>query len=391
MLSLVLSFFLFSTFPVEPLLLNFVPLFIKLAGVLITSFLLLKEFRANLGNRFCKIGVRVDCDAVLQSKSAFVFSWIKWTDIGFIYFTASFLGLLYNPSLVSLLSVASVLAVPYVFWSLYQQATQIRKWCTLCLLTLAVLIIDFGFTLIYEPSLSFTTQHALEFLLVFVATSSVHLMIRYTERLRKLFTIQRISYERIKNTPDVFLSSLKRGEKIRTIDSHKNLVFGNEKPDALKVTAFLSLKCEHCVQSFHELTALIDDHKEFAVHIIPVMTGKNMRELVFLMKLHSTYVMEGEQDALQLLSDWYEGKLKSDDNINTEQLNQEERLFLQVQAQHVLQNRIADYPALFLQGYRVSQHYSLQDYGRLKSNLALLEQESNTKENDHLIHSTSTP
>ncbi len=79
-------------------------LLIKLTGCIITGLLLRFEIdKSNpLLKQFCTAGKNTNCSAVLNSKSAKLFNFISWSEIGFFYFAGSFIFLLLSPVTLSL-------------------------------------------------------------------------------------------------------------------------------------------------------------------------------------------------------------------------------------------------------------------------------------------------
>ena len=71
-------------------------LFAKFGGVLITSLLLwyeIDKFNPALKKICSGAGQKSDCNAILNSSQAKVFSWLSWSEVGFFYFSGGFLTL----------------------------------------------------------------------------------------------------------------------------------------------------------------------------------------------------------------------------------------------------------------------------------------------------------
>ncbi len=121
-------------------------LLLTLGGTCITALLLL--FEIDKTNRqlqkFCMGGAKVNCNAILSSKAAKLFSWLSWSEVGFYYFTGSFLYLLIAPlDALKILPFLNLLSLPFVFFSLYYQKAVAKQWCSLCLAVQAVLVLEF--------------------------------------------------------------------------------------------------------------------------------------------------------------------------------------------------------------------------------------------------------
>jgi len=116
-----------------------------LLGILITGLLLWYEYDEHnpLLQAVCSAGKKTNCQAVLGSKAATVIGNITWSDIGFLYFTGGYLYLLLTgPTFLYPIAILSLLAVPYIAFSVYYQARVARQWCLFCLSVQAVLLLE---------------------------------------------------------------------------------------------------------------------------------------------------------------------------------------------------------------------------------------------------------
>src|SRR5690348_13907707 len=122
-------------------------LLLSFAGMLVTGALLWYEYDRNnpLLKQVCSMGKKTNCNAVLNSKAAKLPGNLTWSDIGFFYFTGSYLYLLLAGGTASLLSLSilNLLALPYIFFSVYYQARVAKQWCILCITVQGLLLLEF--------------------------------------------------------------------------------------------------------------------------------------------------------------------------------------------------------------------------------------------------------
>ncbi|NJO25307.1 MAG: hypothetical protein HC867_05275 [Bacteroidia bacterium] len=121
-------------------------LLLKFAGSFVTALLLWYEMdKTNpVLQQLCSAGVKTNCNAVLNSKQARVFGWLSWSEMGFFYFTGGFLTILMTaPATSNLLPWLNLIALPYVFFSVYYQWRIARQWCPLCLVVQGILVLEF--------------------------------------------------------------------------------------------------------------------------------------------------------------------------------------------------------------------------------------------------------
>jgi uncharacterized membrane protein len=101
--------------------------------------------------QICSAGKNNNCNAVLNSGASKIFG-ISWSVIGATYFAGSLLSLLvsgiYNPWVLFALSWLNVLALPYIFFSVYYQARIVKRWCPMCLAVQVFIALQFVAALI---------------------------------------------------------------------------------------------------------------------------------------------------------------------------------------------------------------------------------------------------
>jgi uncharacterized membrane protein len=118
---------------------------VALFGFIVSVFLVMKEFGSSNSfiEKICKINDQVNCQAILASKGAKIGGWFSWAEVGFVYFAGQLFALFFQSSTsFELLFVISLLALPYVLFSVYYQGVILKQWCALCLGIQGVLILQ---------------------------------------------------------------------------------------------------------------------------------------------------------------------------------------------------------------------------------------------------------
>ncbi len=119
--------------------------FLSLLGFIVSVFLVMKEFGSSNSfiEKICKINDQVNCKAILESKVAKIGGWFSWAEVGFVYFAGQLFTLFFqSPTSFDLLLIISLLALPYVLFSVYYQGIILKQWCALCLGIQGVLILQ---------------------------------------------------------------------------------------------------------------------------------------------------------------------------------------------------------------------------------------------------------
>jgi len=127
--------------------------FIKLIGTATAVLLLVYETdkRNAFVKNICSSGKQTNCDAVLGSRASKIMG-ISWGEIGFFYFAATTLWLLFPTVFfsdkISWLAIANAFAAPYILFSIYYQWKVVKQWCPLCLTVQAILFLELVWSII---------------------------------------------------------------------------------------------------------------------------------------------------------------------------------------------------------------------------------------------------
>lgn len=121
-------------------------LLVDVGGLGVTWLLLLKSLKVSSrsADRICGILQDHGCDTVLEQKASTFFGIFSWSEVGFSYFTVSTLVLLIFPSAAGWLALVNLCCLPFSFWSIWYQKCRIHSWCTLCVITQALLWLQAG-------------------------------------------------------------------------------------------------------------------------------------------------------------------------------------------------------------------------------------------------------
>lgn len=118
---------------------------VDLAGLTVTSMLMLKSLNVHSAatDRVCGILQQGGCDHVLAMDASKFFGLFGWAEVGLGYFIVSTSVLLLFPSYIHYLALANLCCLPFTFWSIWYQKFRAHHWCTLCVITQAMLWCQF--------------------------------------------------------------------------------------------------------------------------------------------------------------------------------------------------------------------------------------------------------
>lgn len=339
----------------------------KLLGLGASLLLVAKDLKSDLSfiRKICSIGKKADCDSVTSHPSATIVTWVKWSDMGLIYFLSGLLLISHGSLFLGIIKLLSISALPYLFYSLYLQAFVIKKWCPLCLIVLTVIASEFAITITEDFAIA---SPAVSQSLVLISTiATLVLLTKFSIQTSRIARNEKIKYKRLIRTPGVIECLLKREQQIELTINSRSLLFGHNTRDTKRVSVFLSLDCPYCGEVFQKLTTIVDNSDKLQLHIVPV-TKNELRQKQFTVQLYQTYLLESHQAALTLLEHWY-SKAYQPDPDQTHHPTTEEKEFMTDNSMMALKNQITGFPAVFIEGYKLPENYQLSEISELAAGL----------------------
>jgi hypothetical protein len=102
---------------------------LNLIGVYTGYLLVLKQLHihSEYADKICSLFKQSDCNDVPESKAAKLWGTFGWSEIGFGYFIANTLILLFLPHFISYLSIINILVLPYSLWSIWYQKAKAKQ------------------------------------------------------------------------------------------------------------------------------------------------------------------------------------------------------------------------------------------------------------------------
>lgn len=340
--------------------------------MVVTSLLLWYEIDKNnpVLQKVCSGITKGDCNAILTSKQAKLFSWLTWSEVGFFYFTGGLLILLFvdsevNKSIVLLLGI-NILALPYTIFSVYYQWRVAKQWCILCLVVQGLLILGVinlvvgGFS--YSPNLSLPVfiKACFSYMLpalVWYSLKPYILSLQIAKNTKR-------EYHRIKFNAEIYETLLKKQKKITVSTEGVGIDIGNPLAQNTLVKV-CNPYCGPCAKAHPEIDSLLHNNSDLKVKII--FTSSNLNDFMATPVKHLLSIAEKQSEPLtkQALDDWYLPEKKDYDEfvkkhpINT-QLDAQNNKMIKMKA-WCDQIDIAVTPTFFVNGYQIPDAYNIQD------------------------------
>ncbi len=337
--------------------------FTKIAGIVLSVLLILHEFEVHLSitDKLCNLNKATNCNTVLHDKASKVFGWFGWADVGFIYFTGSFLFLLQSPEEegLSLMAILAALSVPYPIFSIYYQGIVLKKWCPLCLGVQLILITEFVLLLPQFSQLSFSFDSVTRLVLSLLVIAIVYTLFILFRREQMSSEMHYYKYLGFKKNPDILRMLLTNQPHSEIPLSESSLIFGN-RDASIRITAFLSLHCSHCARAFEKIRNMLNENEDILINLLLVTSDNKM-----LTTLYNNNRQGKEAESLKLLEQWFnadpysrtkitEGLCIPEDSDLSREVNEEStRLFKEY--------NVMGTPTFFINGYKLPAQYEIDD------------------------------
>ena len=347
----------------------------KSAGLITSILLLVQSIDRNnpLVQVLCQSGAKTDCNAILSSKAATVFEGLTWSEVGFFYFTGTWLFLLFgggSPATWQALAILNFISLPYTVYSIYYQARVAKQWCVLCCAVQALLWLEFiplisgviKAPLSVDPGWGAATISALFICLLTPVILWVVLKPMFL-KIQQLPTLKN-QLRQFKYNTELFNRMLTEQPKYALPAEDWTIVLGNPEADHV-FTIVTSPYCPPCAQMHKLLDEFLSENENVQARIV-FSTQNNERDrntqvARHLMALNEVADKSKVKDALH---DWYDQKQKNYDawaKAYPVQLIEAEFYKLDKQKDWCTLAEVSGTPTLLLNGYRLPPLYQLPD------------------------------
>ena len=345
-------------------------LFVNLTGIYICYLLVLKSVRVHsqYADKICSLFSKRDCNNVLESPAAKLWGVFSWAEIGFGYFIANVLLLLFFPQTVFLVAILNIFTLPYSFWSVWYQKVKARQWCPLCLIVMVQLWSLFVISLIFGY-IQFSEWNFINLSdLLFVGSVYAACVFGITlliPKLNKRGEIESIKREinSIKANEKVFDALLEQQSFYEISKADSQILFGNLDAD-LKITIFTNPFCNPCATMHKRMEKLLQEtNGDVCVQYI---FSSFTPELDFANKYLVAACLQKEQSEFErIIADWFErGKPLREAFFNDLQLDIEDsQVEVEFQKHEAWKEKsqLRATPTILVNGYKLPNNYKIED------------------------------
>ena len=367
-----LGIFLFSKLYSGPInLVCCTTIIFSVLGTLLSLLLLIKHLgnSNHITERVCDILSKHGCSNVLESKGAYVIGSITWSECGIAYFAGNIIIAICYPSTAEMILPWSVVcALPLTFWSISYQATKVKSWCTLCVLTMITLWCMFitllGIQAYHNMPISLFSDISLYLVPCIYITmlSIIHFLVQ-SQHLK--FELNRLEYESntIKADIQVFRSLLQQQKHLECPSDIPALCFGQFIKSAPQIWVVSNPYCTPCARAHEHMDRLLQNGAN--VHYL--MTTFNEELLEANKYIMAYYHKFGPEASMTMLTEWFKSGKELGQNFFEGKISEEEahdsiiEEEIQAQLKWIDAHHIHETPYILIDGYKKPDIYSWDD------------------------------
>ena len=342
-----------------------------LVGCCIGILLIIREYNAYnpIVRNLCGDGKKFNCDAVLSSNKS-RFAGIPWSVIGSAYFggmLSSMLVSFFDIHVFATIAYLNLLALPYIFFSIYYQKNVIRQWCPLCISVLTVIFALF-LTALISGTLCSPDQITINavctvIVCLYISAALVFVVwknsIEFQHRKYIEQTLKQIKYD-----PEVFYTLLKKEQKIDISTEGYGIILGNPKGNT-HIIKVCNPYCGHCADAQVILQNMIEFNKDIKLQIIFISDPDQEYYTHTPVDYFLTLYYDGA-NMEDVFSKWYKNKIQDlsilrkiygiHDQYSSQNYNNAKQM-----AYFCEHYRIMATPTLFVNGFELPTIYDIED------------------------------
>ncbi|GGH62193.1 putative membrane protein [Filimonas zeae] len=353
-------------------------IFLKIMGIAITSVLLWYDIDKNNtaikklcgatgGNK-----KQTNCSAVLDSRYASLMG-ISWSEIGFGYFSFGFLTLILfahqSAQLLSLLTVLSFMALPFIMLSLWFQWRYIKQWCMLCIAVQATLLLEIILYFVRLDIKTFQLPAAASLPGILLAAALPFTGWRLLKKSLKKGMAKHAENRKLKKIKfniDTFLAVLKQQRRQTCWPASLGVNLGNSEARNTLVKV-CNPYCQPCCDSHETLVYLLGEHANLNVKIMYNVARFTADPSTNLVRHFLAINKESDShETIRVLNQWYLSKDKDYDKFRSlaPSVNDQTAEYdtnIKEMTAWCEANSITDTPTFYFNGHRLPEEYDLRD------------------------------
>lgn len=354
---------------------NLVFFFSTLIGLIFSIFIIQEKFNLTEESlfKFCSLSKEVSCNSVIKSDQQFFFGLLSFSDLPLIFFGSSFFSFIFNTYKATLtIGMLSIVAIPFILYSIWLQKVKLKKWCLLCLIISCILLFNAGFyySVLFEGNF-YSYSIYFEYIISLVLVMSSWLIIKPIISKNIDLNTQNKELKRFKRNYKIFKlltdSKLVLEEKFHNLDK----IFVGNSDAKIELNLILSPNCKYCHIAFKEGVDLVKNYPDKISLSILFNINKDNPSVTIPCKILQIKKNNPEKVA-EALSDWHIDNLPIEDWNKKWDIVIEDETKVQIQTQYdwFEKNGFNSVPVKLINGSIYPSEYDLLDLKYFISEMA---------------------
>lgn len=316
-------------------------------------------------NNFCSMTNATSCNSVVGSKKWRIFEIVNFSDLSVVFFTSQILGLLVflfsgNTTVYfTIQKLLLIVSIPVLLLSVYYQNFIEKKWCPICLVIIAVIVLEIGYLIAFQSTVfMILTKEVIVFGFIFLSLMSIWSALKKLlnkQKELKEFQLNAIRFER---NYALFKNSLIAKEKVQLPQG--SIILGNDKSDT-KITIISNPFCGHCKEAHEVLETILEKHhNDIQIQVIlnVNLASENDEGKKLFRSLMRIYEVVGEIAFVKALKNWFDKKNLSEwYDLNSASNTIEFDAIFNAHNKWCGENNYNFTPAIFINGYEYPQFF----------------------------------
>lgn len=342
----------------------------KTAGLVTSILLLIQSIDNNnpLIKKLCGGNNKHNCKEILSSKAANVNGLLSWAEVGFFYFSGSWLILLFNSgstSLIQMLAFLNLVSLPYTFYSIYYQWRVAKVWCLFCCTVQGLLWLEF---IVFLPYLTNIIQSPnltewVNLLMGLVIPILIWIFIKpYMLQAQQVQPLKQ-QLRKFKYNTEIFNNMLNKEVQYRLLTEDNSIMVGNQDAEDI-ITVVSNPYCESCAKAHQDLEEWLGKRDDIQLQVIFAIDMNERNSSTKVAKHFMALNLEQDRGLLRrALDDWYGQKHNFERWLNKYPLKEDiiNLEVLEKQSEWCKMAEITATPTVFINGRKFPLTYDIED------------------------------
>lgn len=351
---------LYSNLPIMSVLLS------SLLGGYASLLLVKKHIQSQSvwADKICSLIKRGNCNDILESKAAKLWSEVGWSEIGVGYFASNILVIILTPHLFPYVTLINIFTLPYTIWSVWYQKIKVKQWCTLCLIVQVALWSIFISNVATHQFLIPTFSKGDLILIICMYGIPFLILATIIPQIMASRKVEEITHEinSIKSNEHVAITLFKTQPHYKVDKSISKIIWGNPCAEIL-ITILTNPHCEPCARMHTRIEKLLQQsgNRLCIQYIFSSFSEQLNTSSKYLI---SAYLHHNLEQATVIIQEWFlSGKYSKEKFVKKYDLQIDNQVEKEFELHAAWRNyaHLDRTPTILVNGYQLPANYKIED------------------------------